>query len=350
MSNLGDYYSGCTVFDLFTMVDTQGRPSALSGNPSPFLVVYKDAFAIGGYCTVIGAVLALDCNGRTGVNAWSVATNQSPTFYACGHDYQVLLTGGCVDSLCVSGYVVGRFSLKNRAVLVPTIHARPLDVSAGGEAGVDWGNVGSPTTAVGLSCTTLFSVQSVLNSVAVDACASIFSVRSVLNSVGIGPCAAVFSVKSVENSVAIDPCSTVFRVESLSNSAVAAAQAGLATSAALTTVQADTDDIQARLPAALTGAGNIKADTQVNSDKTGYALSAAGVDAILDDAITEPSGVFAWAGATLRNIVGWLGALSSDCVQQTVTTQTLRNRANDTTLATAPLTCTSATVHRGSFT
>src|SRR3990167_6066855 len=106
---LGDYYSGCTIFDVFTTVDTQGRPSALSGNPAPFLVVYKDAFAIGGYCTVIGAVLALDCNGRTGVNAWSVNTNQSPTAYACGHDYQVLLTGGCVNGLCVSGYVVGRF-------------------------------------------------------------------------------------------------------------------------------------------------------------------------------------------------------------------------------------------------
>jgi hypothetical protein len=38
-------------------------------------------------------------------------------------------------------------------------------------------------------------------------------------------------------------------------------QAGLATSAALATVQADTDDIQTRLPAALTSGGNIKTDT-----------------------------------------------------------------------------------------
>ncbi len=49
----------------------------------------------------------------------------------------------------------------------------------------------------------------------------------------------------------------------------------LATSSALATVQADTDDIQTRLPAALTGAGNIKADAQVVSDKTGYALTSA---------------------------------------------------------------------------
>lgn len=41
---------------------------------------------------------------------------------------------------------------------------------------------------------------------------------------------------------------------------VAAIQSGLATSAALATVQADTDDIQTRIPAALTAGGNMKAD------------------------------------------------------------------------------------------
>jgi hypothetical protein len=39
--------------------------------------------------------------------------------------------------------------------LLPTTVGRTLDVSAGGEAGVDWANVGSPTTTVGLSGTTV---------------------------------------------------------------------------------------------------------------------------------------------------------------------------------------------------
>lgn len=47
----------------------------------------------------------------------------------------------------------------------------------------------------------------------------------------------------------------------LAADAVTEIQSGLATSAALATVQADTDDIQTRLPAALTADGNIKADT-----------------------------------------------------------------------------------------
>jgi hypothetical protein len=47
-------------------------------------------------------------------------------------------------------------------------------------------------------------------------------------------------------------------------------------------IQADTNDIQNRLPAALTAAGNLKADAQVVSDKTGYDLSVAARQAIWD--------------------------------------------------------------------
>lgn len=39
--------------------------------------------------------------------------------------------------------------------LVPTVAGRTLDVSATGEAGVDWANVGSPSTSVNLSATTV---------------------------------------------------------------------------------------------------------------------------------------------------------------------------------------------------
>lgn len=39
--------------------------------------------------------------------------------------------------------------------LQPTVAGRTLDVSAGGEAGLDWANIGSPTTVVGLSGTTV---------------------------------------------------------------------------------------------------------------------------------------------------------------------------------------------------
>ena len=45
--------------------------------------------------------------------------------------------------------------------LSPTVLARTLDVSSGGEAGLDWSNIGSPTTTVNLSGTTISTVGSV---------------------------------------------------------------------------------------------------------------------------------------------------------------------------------------------
>lgn len=45
--------------------------------------------------------------------------------------------------------------------LVPTTAGRTLDVSAGGEAGIDWANVGSPTTSLALTGTTIATTQKV---------------------------------------------------------------------------------------------------------------------------------------------------------------------------------------------
>lgn len=43
--------------------------------------------------------------------------------------------------------------------LAPTTNGNDLDVSAGGEAGLDWANIGSPTTAQGLTGTTIATSQ-----------------------------------------------------------------------------------------------------------------------------------------------------------------------------------------------
>jgi hypothetical protein len=48
--------------------------------------------------------------------------------------------------------------------LAPTVAARTLDISATGEAGIDWANIGAPTTVVNLSGT-LQSVSQVIASV-----------------------------------------------------------------------------------------------------------------------------------------------------------------------------------------
>lgn len=43
--------------------------------------------------------------------------------------------------------------------LAPTVAGRTLDVSAGGEAGLDWANVGTPAAAVNLSATTVGTIS-----------------------------------------------------------------------------------------------------------------------------------------------------------------------------------------------
>lgn len=45
--------------------------------------------------------------------------------------------------------------------LQPTVPGRTLDVTATGEGGIDWANVGSPTTSVGLTNTTISTTQAV---------------------------------------------------------------------------------------------------------------------------------------------------------------------------------------------
>jgi len=95
--------------------------------------------------------------------------------------------------------------------------------------------------------------------------------------------------------------------------------------------------------------GSVGSVTTV-SDKTGYRLSSTGVDDILDEAITEPAGVFAWGSATLRNIIGWLGARASNRETQTATTLTVRNRANSASLATSTVSDDGTTAIRGSLT
>jgi len=50
-----------------------------------------------------------------------------------------------------------------QAPLQPTVAGRTLDVSAGGEAGLDWANIGSPTTTVGLTGTTVGLVSSAID-------------------------------------------------------------------------------------------------------------------------------------------------------------------------------------------
>ena len=151
----GDTDTGCSIAGSFTTVTTTGAPTALTGTAgSVCLVCYRlhPGDAVGFTCSTAGITLALDCGGRTGWNTWEVRTAVDLAFYACGHDYELVIQGGTVGGTCVSGYQVAGFSLKNRGGLRPTVPGRTLDVDASGRV-------------LTQPCSTTFSVTSVLNNV-----------------------------------------------------------------------------------------------------------------------------------------------------------------------------------------
>lgn len=145
---IGDIRLGDTIDVKFTTVNTSGVPTTLAG--SPVISAYP-----GNSTTEVtaGITLTVDFDSRTGMhNVRVVASNGNG--YAAGN-YYLVITTGTVSGSSVVGYVIGSFSIESRSAVMPTTAARTLDVSAGGEAGVDWANVGSPTTTLGLSGTTV---------------------------------------------------------------------------------------------------------------------------------------------------------------------------------------------------
>lgn len=154
MSYQGDLAPGATLWFAFTSRRfTTGVPFALA---SGALAVYQDASDTQ---STAGVTLTASFDGVTGQNRVTIDTSADGTFYAVGHDYSVILSAGTVDSVSVVGEVLATFSMGHRSSLRPTTAGRTLDVSASGEAGVDWANVGSPTTTLALTGTTISTSQ-----------------------------------------------------------------------------------------------------------------------------------------------------------------------------------------------
>lgn len=153
-----DYALG-TTFDLkfTTRAFATGIPTTPAGSPA--VVAYPDNST-----TEITAGITLTFSGGfDGVaglcNIRVVAT--SGNGYAAGSNYALVISSGTVGGVSIVGEVVGEFSIEAQSPLRPTTAARTLDVSATGEAGIDWANVGSPTTSLALTGTTIAVTQKV---------------------------------------------------------------------------------------------------------------------------------------------------------------------------------------------
>lgn len=154
-ANLGDYAPATNVCGKFTTFrPSTGAPFTLAGTPA--LSVYKDASTTQ---STTGVTLTADFDTVTGANHFCVDTSLDGTFYSAGSNFDVIITTGTVDSVSVVGSVVANFTIDKTMALKPTTAGRKLDVSTGGEAGLDWANVGSPTTTLALTGTTISASQ-----------------------------------------------------------------------------------------------------------------------------------------------------------------------------------------------
>lgn len=85
------------------------------------------------------------------------------------------------------------------------------------------------------------------------------------------------------------------------------------------------------------------------SDKTGYSLSSAGITAVWDEPIAQPTSVPAWAGMTARKGMQWVVALLKNKATQTSSQTLVRNEADNATIGTSSISDDGSTFTKGGF-
>ncbi len=189
--------------------------------------------------------------------------------------------GGEWDDLMLSVHPATR---KLEDLGFPTTSGRSLDVSLGGEAGVDWANVGSPTTAVDLSGTDIQLCDTVTVNTDVRGTDSA-ALASVCTEVRLAELAAanlptdIAAVKTDTAATLVDTADMQPKIGTPAtdvsadiaavkvDTAATLVDTGTTIPATITTLQSDTDDIQTRLPAALVG-GLMSSDVTAISTST----------------------------------------------------------------------------------
>ena len=149
MAYLGDFALGSTVYAKFTTIDSTGLPITVGGTLAAAAYPNDSTTQI-----TAGITATEDFDAVTGLHHLSIVAT-SGNGYATATDYTLSVATGTVSSISIVGYVIHSFSIENRGLLRPTVAGRTLDVTAAGEAGIDWANIGSPTTAQNLSATNI---------------------------------------------------------------------------------------------------------------------------------------------------------------------------------------------------
>jgi hypothetical protein len=156
-----------TVVCMFTTHDGNGAPVApLSAFEAADVKIYKNGVNTE-KTTTNGVTMTSPFDSIVGLHCVVIDTSNDTGdsgFWTTGGGgtYTIVLNP---DTETVNGQtalkVLGQFGIALSPALRPTTAGRTLDVSATGEAGIDWANVGSPTTSLALTGTTIATTQKV---------------------------------------------------------------------------------------------------------------------------------------------------------------------------------------------
>lgn len=126
MKYLGDYVKGSIIDFKFSTQTTAGAP--VTFNASPAVSVYK---ANDTTETPAGVTLTVDFDGKPGCHHVRIDTTADPSIYDSGNDFQVVITGGEVDGIGVTGAVLAIFSIENRFDAAETLIVNKGTAQAG---------------------------------------------------------------------------------------------------------------------------------------------------------------------------------------------------------------------------
>ena len=269
--------------------------------------------------------------------------------------------------------------------LKATVDNRTLDVSAGGEAGLDWANIGAPTTAQNLSATNIdadqvvASVSGAVGSVTGLTAATVHSdLDDIQSKIGTpsdlgGGATLAGNLSDIEAQTddigaagagltALATQASVNTIDDFLDTEIAAIKAvtdALPNAGALTTIQGDLDNLQTRVPAALVGG---RMDSDVGAMQAAVLTAAAiATDAIDADALAADAVTEIWAKAmtdlssvpgvtaSVLDAINLLFELARNKATQTATVTTIYKDDGTTALATSTVSDDGVTATRGEF-
>ncbi len=142
---VGDFAEDATVYHYFNTFssDDPAASVTITNLVDADLKVHKDGGTT--EATTDGATISIDFDTVTGTHLVTIDSS-ADAFYATGSDYMVRMEGTTVDGGTINAALF-TFSIENRyssGALRPTTAGRTLDVSATGEAGLDFSNTNLP--------------------------------------------------------------------------------------------------------------------------------------------------------------------------------------------------------------